>query len=408
MIKMSVVVPVFNEERFLGFCLDSLINQSEHEIEIICVNDGSKDDSISIIKDYLAQDTRVVLIDNKKNMGAAYSRNKAIKKCRGKYIMFVDADDYLAYDAIEQIVSYCDCHRLDMCFFKFNVDSSSHKRIVSDGILGAYDGVYSGEELLELFSGNHEFFLYMCSACYERSFLQDNDLYLNNLIIGEGGDFILRCLITAKTVGVLNERVYNYRIHSKSINSRDDAASEALWGRFAQFSSVIRILSARKSSSAISSFIEYYQKKVVGGLKLLESNDRDKYLIRCQDDFERALLRILNAYDIYRINIEKEIIDRCSACNNVFVYGLGYATEEVLVKLSENNISIEGIIVSQYKGQRQIYMGHRVFRVDDKGLAPKKKDSVVVVAAHNRHNNAIYEKCMENGFENVIFLNIDF
>lgn len=408
MIKMSVVVPVFNEERFLGFCLDSLINQSEHEIEIICVNDGSTDDSISIIKNYLAQDKRVVLIDNKKNMGAAYSRNEAIKQCRGEYIMFVDSDDYLACDAIERIVSYCDCHRLEMCFYKFNVDPSGDTRIVSDGILDVYDSVYSGEELLELFSRNHEFFLYMCSACYKRSFLQDNDLYLNNLIIGEGGDYILRCLITAKTVGVLNERVYNYRIHSGSINCRDDAVSEALWGRFKQFSNAIRIMSARKSSSAISSFIDYYQKKVVGGLKLLESNDRDRYLSRCQNDFERALFRILNTYDIYGIDIEKEIIDRCSACSNVFVYGLGYATEEVLVKLSENNISIEGIIVSKYKGQRQIYMGHRIFRVDDKGLSSKKKDSVVVVAAHRRHNIAIYEKCSENGFENVIFLNLEF
>ena len=408
MIKMSVVVPVFNEESYLGFCLDSLINQSEHEIEIICVNDGSTDVSGKIIKGYMAQDKRVVLIDNKKNMGVAYSRNAAIKQCKGKYVMFVDSDDYLTSNAIEQIVSYCECHSLDMCFYKFIVDTGNNTRRVSNGICGVYDNIYSGEELLGRFANNHEFFLYMCSACYKRCFLQENDLFINDLIIGEGGDFILRCLLTAKSVGVLNERVYYYRIHSGSTNSREDSAEEALWGRFIQLSNVIRVLSSCKKSAEISSFIEYYQKKVIGGLKLLESPDQKKYLSRCRDDFEKVLFKVLNTYDIYRVDIGQELINRCNGCNNVFVYGLGYATEAVLVKLSDNNISTEGIIVSQYTGHRRVYMGHRVYRVDDKELVSKKNDAVVVVAAHKRHNKSIYEICKNNGFENLVFLDIEF
>ena len=409
MIKMSVVVPVYNSEKYLSSCIDSLINQSERRIEIICVNDGSSDGSFNIVSSYMTRDKRVLLIDNKNNMGASYSRNEAIKQCRGKYVMFVDSDDYLTSDdAIEQIVSYCDCHRLDMCFYKFSIGSSDGAKAVSDGILGVYDNIYSGEELLGHFSRNKEFFLYMCSACYNRSFLHENGLFLSNLIIGEGGDYILRCLITAKTVGVLNKRIYHYRIHDGSTNSREDSASEALWGRFTQFSNVIRILLAHRGSESISTFLDYYEKKVVGGLKLLESDDRNKYLSRCRDDFERILFKLLNAYDIYGIEIEKDIVSRLNECNSVFVYGLGYATEEVLVKLSEKNIIVEGLIVSQYNSQRRVYMGHKIYRVDDKELASKKAESIVVVAAHKRHNKAILEKCRENGFNNLVLWNIQF
>ena len=405
---MSVVVPVYNAEKYLVTCLDSLLKQSDQDIEIICINDGSSDDSANILNRYVAQDTRLVLIENKRNMGAAYSRNEAIKKCRGKYVMFVDSDDFLSPDAIEKVISYCDFHNLDMCFYKFIIEANDKTKTVSDGISGEYSSVYSGEDLLEQFSKNREFFLYMCSACYRRHFLQDNNLFITNLIIGEGGDFILRSLIKSRTAGVLNNRIYHYRIHNASVNNREDAAIEALWGRFIQLSNVFRILAERKESRQILSFLEYYQKKVAGGLKLLGPNEISRFIYRCRDDAERYFLRSLCSYDVYGIEIGQEIIDKCEAFSYVYVYGLGYATEEVLSKLSEKNIVVEGVIVSQYKSSKKVYMGHRILRVDDEELKYKKKDLMVIVAAHNRHKKAIFDSCRWNGFENIFFLDIDF
>ena len=89
---ISIVVPVYNAEKYLMHCLDSLINQTMQDIEIICVNDGSKDKSLTILEDYVKRDKRIVLL-NQSNSGVSVARNNALKHVRGDYYMFVDSDD---------------------------------------------------------------------------------------------------------------------------------------------------------------------------------------------------------------------------------------------------------------------------------------------------------------------------
>ena len=95
MVKVSVIVPVYNTEKYLRRCLDSLVNQTLDEIEIIVINDCSTDNSKEIIKEYKNKYKNIVLIDNKVNKGIGYNRNMGIKKAKGKYISFVDSDDWV-------------------------------------------------------------------------------------------------------------------------------------------------------------------------------------------------------------------------------------------------------------------------------------------------------------------------
>ena len=99
-VKVSVLVPIYNVEEFLGECLDSLVNQTLKEIEIICINDGSTDSSLKIIKDYAKRDDRIVIID-KKNSGYGGSMNKGLEKATGEYIGIVESDDFIDRDAFE-------------------------------------------------------------------------------------------------------------------------------------------------------------------------------------------------------------------------------------------------------------------------------------------------------------------
>ena len=100
--KISIIVPVYNNYNFLDKCLDSIINQTYKNIEIILINDGSTDNSLKKLKKYAKVDSRIILI-NKKNEGVSKARNDGIKISTGKYITFVDSDDYLECDAIEKI-----------------------------------------------------------------------------------------------------------------------------------------------------------------------------------------------------------------------------------------------------------------------------------------------------------------
>ena len=88
-VKVSVLVPIYNVEEFLPECLDSLVNQTLREIEIICINDGSKDDSLKILKEYASKDKRIKIID-KKNTGYGDSMNQGLKKATGEYVGIVE------------------------------------------------------------------------------------------------------------------------------------------------------------------------------------------------------------------------------------------------------------------------------------------------------------------------------
>lgn len=144
--KVSIIVPIYNAEKYLSACLDSIIYQTYKNLEIILINDGSLDDSISICKQYIKKDNRIKLIDDK-NHGVSHARNKGIKEATGKYILFIDADDIIKKKYIEILVKEINKDiNLDMavCSYeevnlnnnkrkKYNIDNS--KIILLTGIL---------------------------------------------------------------------------------------------------------------------------------------------------------------------------------------------------------------------------------------------------------------------------------
>lgn len=115
-VKISVVVPVFNTERYLKKCLNSLINQTFKDIEIICVNDGSTDSSLNILNNYSKKDERIKII-NQENSGPGASRNNGLAECKGEYVSFVDSDDWISEDLFEKTYEQLKSDNLDMIMF---------------------------------------------------------------------------------------------------------------------------------------------------------------------------------------------------------------------------------------------------------------------------------------------------
>ncbi|GAB4318063.1 MAG: glycosyltransferase [Methanobacteriaceae archaeon] len=112
-VLISIIIPVFNTENYLKECLDSVINQTLKEIEIICINDGSTDNSLKIIESYAKKDDRIKIID-KTNEGQSVARNTGIQEAIGEYIAFVDSDDYIDQDAYEKLYSFAKKYDQDM------------------------------------------------------------------------------------------------------------------------------------------------------------------------------------------------------------------------------------------------------------------------------------------------------
>lgn len=132
--KISIITSVYNTESYLKECLDSLLNQTNQDFELIIINDGSKDDSLKIIKNYENKIKNMIIID-KKNTGVADSRNKGLERATGDYMMFLDSDDYLETDAIEKIIynikeNIADIYMYETRHFnKSSTEEDVHKKI---------------------------------------------------------------------------------------------------------------------------------------------------------------------------------------------------------------------------------------------------------------------------------------
>lgn len=121
--KVSIILPVYNVEKYISHCLDSIISQSYSDFEVIAVNDASPDRSIDIVKDYAKHDSRIKIID-KEHSGLGLTRNKGIKHAEGEYLLFVDSDDYLSLNALEVLVKKSQENDSDIIFFNYVTENN--------------------------------------------------------------------------------------------------------------------------------------------------------------------------------------------------------------------------------------------------------------------------------------------
>lgn len=125
---ISIIVPVYNVEKYLPKCLDSLINQTMRDIEVICVNDGSTDASLDILNDYASRDKRIVVI-NQENAGVSIARNNALACVKGEYYLFVDSDDWLDLETCEVVYNQITTNNADCLMFSYTKEFGDHKII---------------------------------------------------------------------------------------------------------------------------------------------------------------------------------------------------------------------------------------------------------------------------------------
>lgn len=213
--RVSIVVPVYNSHATLPQCLDSLIAQTYDDLEIICVNDKSKDNSLDIIKEYQNKDSRVILVNHEENKNAGGARNSGIKAATGTYVCFVDNDDWLTPDAIEVLVGKSDNFRIDFvapqwCEYYSDTRKTDMKNLIVGGTKkeNCEYALLHGCRILgclirrDIFFNNNLFYP-------EKTFFEDN-------AIGMG------LLYSANEIKVTNRVLYYYQMvagsSSRSIN----------------------------------------------------------------------------------------------------------------------------------------------------------------------------------------------
>ena len=215
--KVTVIIPVFNTETWLRECLDSVVNQTLEAIEIICVNDGSTDHSPDILAEYSNYDTRITVL-HQENRGCSSARNHGLQYAHGKYIYYLDSDDYLDLDAMASLYSVAESNQVEVLFFGTERFNNQNERLA----VSIFGRQYSEGELITgriLFDKMLRFGFHPCvtEQFALREFLLKNDIKFLEGILHEDEIYTSILLVNASRVLAIHDVYYHYRVRDGSI-----------------------------------------------------------------------------------------------------------------------------------------------------------------------------------------------
>lgn len=213
--RFSIIIPVYNVEKYLRDCLDSVLGQSHSDWEAVCVNDGSTDHSASILEEYASRDIRITVI-SQPNGGLSAARNTGMNAAKGDYVIFLDSDDWLEPDALKTLYENLSGEDL-LCFNGRRYFEDSGRYEEADDLLpGKYQ---TGWDYYSCNALSHRNFAFVCVVlrCYRRAYLLSHTLGFTTGIFHEDNLFTpLACFYAGKT-SVITNVLYNYRVRSRSI-----------------------------------------------------------------------------------------------------------------------------------------------------------------------------------------------
>lgn len=206
---ISVIIPIYNAEIFLVKCIESILSQTFDNFELILVNDGSTDNSLSICRSYQVKDNRIYIVDQI-NSGVSSARNIGIERSNAKYIIFIDADDYTDKTMLEDLHSKAVYEAADITFCDFYYNKYNIDRIINVNFI---PNTYTSIE--RILTGHLQGF--MCNKFIKRSLYIDNDIRFNTSIT-MGEDMLVMCqlLLHAKTLSYVPKPYFHYVQHKNS------------------------------------------------------------------------------------------------------------------------------------------------------------------------------------------------
>jgi glycosyltransferase involved in cell wall biosynthesis len=219
--KISIIIPVYNVEAYLEECLDSIISQDLSEIEIICVNDGSTDSSLSILERYAAKDKRIIIIDQL-NGGPGRARNTGLKKAQGEYIFFPDSDDYLlTSNALSLLYTVAFKQNLEIASSNFTTANDKKKESY---IILKTSTISDGKHFLQNIKTSPS----ACAKLYKRSYLDSIHFQFDETILYEDSEAFPRFYIHASRVSHIDVALYFYRQRPNSIMTQNPTINHLL------------------------------------------------------------------------------------------------------------------------------------------------------------------------------------
>lgn len=319
MVKVSVVIPVYNVENYLCECLDSVTNQTLTDIEIICVNDGSTDRSLEILNEYAAKDSRITVIDQE-NGGHAVATNRGMKLAQGEYLYLMDSDDMVDIHALEETVKVADEKKVDFVIFQainYYMDTGEYmeQENYSMNELADFvgDSVFNWKDIRDYV---WTITVTPWSKIYRRDFVEKNNCTFPEGLVFDDNIFFWEVLFSAERITFYRKHLFTRRWHSASSTMAGNRnfmdgidILELLWKtfqRFGTFEEYKDILYHRRVATAYWRMTvtkdefkqEYFEKYKKSLLKVKEEDFFDDFY-ETIDKRDRFIYDAVTRYDRY-------------------------------------------------------------------------------------------------------------
>lgn len=407
-IDISVVITVYNIEKYIGECLDSVLSQRERQIEVICVDDASTDHSVEILKKYEARDERVHVLINEKNIGAGSARNIGCRAARGKYLYVIDGDDLLVAGGLERLYNCAEKNRLDILSFEgetfwdadleWNGDRTNRYHRT-----GEYEGIYKGADIFALYFKNHDITGNTCMNFINREFFVSNDLFWTEGV-RYNSDSVFTFYMAAKRVMCIPDSLYKrrYRVHSIVT-----APLKGIYlpGAILQFLRELDIWDRSENTKETDEWIEKYFRLMHSDINriyqtthgtqmgdLLETSKRAKYFY--QYFVERKPL--------YRECIPDMDMEKIKDAEKIIVYGTGSYGEKVADILEYYGIIDYEVAVTNVGSDKKEFHGKQIQCITE--LACYRDVALVIIAAGEKWQKEMMRVLRANGYKNYVLI----
>mgnify|MGYP002706908692 CR=1 FL=1 len=217
---ISIIIPVYNAEKFLKRCIDSTLKQTYKNIEIICVNDGSKDKSLEILKGYAKEDDRIVIVD-KENAGVSVARNDAIRVAKGEYVAFLDSDDWLENDAIETLYNCMIEEKVDIVRANYYRNYQYNENLINENLgelknrkINTKDELFPSLVIDKVLDG--KMITSSCLLLVKKEKVMQTSLFKTDIVLSEDTIFYLELFELVDSIYFLDKPIYHYYCNNKS------------------------------------------------------------------------------------------------------------------------------------------------------------------------------------------------
>lgn len=392
--KLSIIIPIYNCEPYLKQCLYSICKQKVSELQIICIDDCSKDNSLQILLEVQKQYRCIQILQNASNLGQAASRNIGLLHAEGEYIMFVDADDYIAENILPKLLLFMDETQVDIAMYDCYMFLDTGFKEKLDCNARIRKNIYvqqKGIQMLCALISNHEMSGIVCGSIYKKKYLNDFSIKFIDRGQHEDVSYIFEALLYAPQATYFHEIVYYYR-QRKTSTLHMPNYKKLLTGLIEGFDVMQNTWNEYKTRNGDEKQYEFYINEYLNQIVDLIENRYVNYLAENggkvdADIFEKmSRFSVLLPNEIYKY-FDMDVLAEIKEAHQVIIYGAGYLAKKVYILLEKNGITVDAFCVTSLKENNKQIFSKPIIEYSN-----KLKVKTIILAVSEKIKNEILKE----------------